>query len=278
MKIKNALFLLHFLALSYVYADLVEESEVTTDRYSDSDSDEQPQNSEEINDNVVENDVENELVEDVKSTDAPLIAEEHVSEDNDQLRLFVIDQNNQSSTNPNSNTLESERDGDETLDNLPPMQEEVEQSPAERSENDAAEKNIVEYQLPDPKDVKDQNTNIDINQQLATGKYIKDAIELQNVVIQVLDKKSAQCELKKIELNKPVIIGKFNDLSIVLKKAFMTPENVVPFSVIGYVEIHDPRDKDNKVLFANWLCSEFTSGITFDHALYDIKMTNEKDI
>lgn len=260
MILNSTLFLLQFLTLPLAYADLVEETEFSDEQAEN--EEEQPQNDENVNDNEV--DVQNELVEDENANEHSdsIGAQHELNQDygtDEHLKLFVIEQAKQA-------------DETEHQEQLLAVQ------PEAKRDTQYEEKNIVEYKLPEPKDVNDKNITIDVKQQLADGKYVENAVELQNVVIQVLDKKSTHCELKKIELDKPVVIGKFGDLSVVLKKAFMTPENVIPFSIIGYIEIHDPKDKDNKTIFKNWMCSEFSSGITFDHPLYDIKLTNEKDI
>lgn len=282
MKITKILLLLQLFYFQGVYADLVEENAdiAANQEEEEEDSEDGYQNDDngavEEDDSVPSEDVQSELTE--GNSDDMSQAEDEQYEVDDQLRNFVIEQANQAATtavsSPDLNIVADDDTAVENVEDEIPPAEEVSKAEPPSSE----EKNIVEYKLPDPKDVKDQTKSVDAQKQFCNGKYVENAIELQNVVIQVLDKKSTKCELMKIELDKPVVIGKLGDLSVILKKAFMTPENVVPFSVIGYIEIRDPKDKDNKVLFSNWLCSTSTSGITFDHPLYDIKMTNEKNI
>ena len=77
-------------------------------------------------------------------------------------------------------------------------------------------------------------------------------------------------KVKKVYVSQSLKVG---DLTIILRRAFMTAPHVIPFSVIGYVEILEKGEK----IFGNWMCGTYPSAITFDHAMFDVKVTNEKD-
>ncbi len=127
--------------------------------------------------------------------------------------------------------------------------------------------NIIEYTLPE-KHISDKsnfNEEVDLSKMLQKG-----VVELKEIVIQVLDKKSTTCRFEKISLEKNVSVG---DLTVVLKRAFMTGEHVIPFSITGYLEIYEKGQK----IFGGWMTSSLPSAVTFDHAIYDIKITSEKD-
>lgn len=126
------------------------------------------------------------------------------------------------------------------------------------------EKNVVEYNLPEEK-------NSSAPQEAENFEALmNNAIELSEISVQLLNKQSSKAEDVKFRVNQPVEYG---TLSIVLKRAFMTAEDVIPFSVVGYFEVYE----DNKLIFNNWMCGTYPSAVTFDHAIYDIKINNEKD-
>lgn len=129
------------------------------------------------------------------------------------------------------------------------------------------DKNIIEYTLPEKhlSDKSNFNEEVDLSKMLQKG-----VVELKEVIIQVLDKKSTTCRFEKISLEKNVSVG---DLTVVLKRAFMTGEYVVPFSITGYLEVYEKGQK----IFGGWMTSSLPSAVTFDHAIYDIKITSEKD-
>lgn len=211
------------------------------------------------------NDHQNELIEIEEAVsqadDTTSIDEEEIP--NSSLNDFIITQADQA-----SEEITDKSNVNNTLE--PPhsinVNSEIEKNIPNEEQAQYIEKNIVEYTLPEETNI------IDGTKQLIPGELVDNAIELSEVVIQVLDKKSTKCKTEKITINKPLQIG---DLTIVLRRAFMTPENTVPFYVEGYLEIYNLK---NEQIFHNWLCSAFPSGITFDHPLYDIKITNEKDI
>lgn len=138
----------------------------------------------------------------------------------------------------------------------------------EESDHDNAEedneKNVVEYNLPEEKasSAPQEAENFDA--------LMNNAIELSEISVQLLNKQSSKAEDVRFRVNQPVDYG---TLSIVLKRAFMTAEDVIPFSVVGYFEVYENK----KLIFNNWMCGTYPSAVTFDHAIYDIKINNEKD-
>lgn len=139
-----------------------------------------------------------------------------------------------------------------------------------REENEVHEgessPNIVEYTLPQQAETEEQQKAAqDLRDLLET-----DVIQLSEVKVQILDKASSVCRDQVLRTNEPYQLG---DLTITLKNAFMTAENVVPFSVIGFLEI---KKGDTKI-FQNWMSGTYKSAVTFDHAIYDIKITNDKN-
>ena len=126
--------------------------------------------------------------------------------------------------------------------------------------------NIVEYTLPQQADTEEQQkTAQDLRDLLET-----DVIQLSEVKVQILDKASSVCRDQVLRTNEPYQLG---DLTVTLKNAFMTAENVVPFSVIGFLDIK----KGDTTVFQNWMSGTYKSAVTFDHAIYDIKLTNDKN-
>ena len=216
-----------------------------------------------------------ELIEDVEnSVDWSDVSGETV--DDFDVQAFLSDEDdNKSSSQTNSkgedaNDMESSSLNEFVLNELAKSLENVEQPSATKHEeatDEEKEKNIVEYTLPEKHISNDQalEDEIDLSKLLQKG-----VIELKEIVIQVLDKKSTTCRHEKLSTEKALNVG---DLTIELKRAFMTGEHVVPFSVTGYIEVYEKGKK----IFGNWMVSSLQSAITFDHAIYDIKITDEKD-
>lgn len=135
----------------------------------------------------------------------------------------------------------------------------------EDDEEEDDQKNIVEYTLEEKKPAPEIKSLENLDQLLNS-----EVIELTHATIQILDKVSTNCRHEKMNIDEPLKVG---DLTIILRRAFMTAPHVIPFSVIGYVEILEKGEK----IFGNWMCGTYPSAITFDHAMFDVKVTNEKD-
>lgn len=132
-------------------------------------------------------------------------------------------------------------------------------------EGDEGQQNIVEYTLEEKKPAPEIKSLENLDELLNS-----EVVELTHATIQILDKVSTNCRHEKMNVDVPLKVG---DLTITLKRAFMTAPHVIPFSVIGYVEILEKGEK----IFSNWMCGTYPSAITFDHSMFDVKVTNEKD-
>lgn len=143
---------------------------------------------------------------------------------------------------------------------------EMEEIKEENEAKDEEPSNIVEYTLPKQSDTEEtQRAAQDLHDLLET-----DVIQLSEVKVQILDKASSVCRDQVLRTNEPYQLG---DLTVTLKNAFMTAENVAPFSVIGFLDIK----KGDTPVFQNWMSGTYKSAVTFDHAIYDIKLTNDKN-
>ena len=257
-----------------LYAELVEEPEITRDEDANSENDndtselfviepEENNSSYSQNEDDVQADIPEEL--DIMSVEPENEGEEEPESDENGPQVIHMDHsilNNfiiQASEDKTADVKKIE-----SAENMP-AQAENQPVEVEEEESEDNQKNIVEYTLEEKKPAPEIKSLENLDELLNA-----EVIELTHATVQILDKVSTNCRHEKMNIDVPLKDG---DLTIVLRRAFMTAPHVIPFSVIGYVEILEKGEK----IFGNWMCGTYPSAITFDHAMFDVKVTNEKD-
>ena len=245
MNVRVLFLLFQIASLQYLYAELVEESEYDNaqDEYLSND----------INNEQDEDDGESENIQDEISSEL----DENNAEDSDATEEnqegLVQDQ-------PVSGSILSK-----FISKLGDAKAETAESSNSDETQEEESANIVEYTLPKEEKEEPIKSAENLRELLET-----DVIQLSEAKVQILDKASSVCRDQVLKINEPHQVG---ELTVTLKNAFMTAENVVPFSVIGFLEVK----KGDVPIFQNWMSGTYKSAITFDHAIYDIKLTNDKN-